>query len=294
MNLKSDGQPLTQHLEDNFEFLTAAKKRLARYILSYTNEAAFLTADEFAAKTGTAASTVVRFAKELGYSGYPTLQKDLQRVLVNKINAIGPLQRAEQFQPPKEETAIYLSLIKDRELLDKLIETISEESVKQFIEVIFSSRNKYVIGNRSSFSLAHFFYFQARKFFEDIYFLTNDDSSMFDILAKIGSDDLIIAFSFPRYATQTILFAEQAVAKTAKVISITDRKISPIHKLSSVSLLCPIDAATFYNSNIAAMALSNAIIAEMFSKNKDLATENLKKEERVLKEMGIVNSMAYF
>lgn len=279
---------LIEYLETNFEKFTPTQKALANYLLSSTDEAPFLTADEMAAKINTTSSTVVRFAKEIGYNGYPDLQKDLQKLIIKKINAIGQLEQAKQFKLPEKETVINLSLMKSLANLNKLIEMKNEENIRKFVDVIISSRKKYVIASRSAFSLGHFFFFETKKIISDVFLLNDFDGGIFDVLRELSSEDVIVVFSFPRFAKLTIDFAQYAERKGVKIIAITDNRTSPLFKLSKVCLFCPHEGAIFHKSHVAAMALINAIISEIFSRNHDLAIQNLEKEESILLDLDVI------
>ena len=281
------GKNLIDYLETNFEKFTPTQKHLANYLISHTDEASFLTADEMAVEINTTSSTVVRFAKEIGYSGYPNLQKDLQKLIIKKVNVIGQLEKAKKFKPSERETVIDLSLMKDLANLHKLIEMKDEEDIKKFVDVIISSRKKYVIAARSAYCLEHFFFFETRKIIPDVFLLSNFDGGVFDILRELSSEDVVIAFCFPRFTKLTVDFAEYAKKKGVKVISITNSKISPLFKISEVCLLCPCEGSAFFISNVAAMALINAIISEIFSRNYNLAIQNLEKEESILSDLNV-------
>jgi len=282
------GKNIIEYLETNFEKFTPTQKRLANYLISNADEASFLTADEMAAKINTTPSTIVRFAKEIGYNGYPDLQKDLQKLIIKKITAIGQLEKAKQFKLPQEETPVNLSLMKDLANLHKLINIRDEENIKKFVDIIISSRKKYIIANRSAFSLGHFFFFEIKKIISDVFLLSDFDGGIFDVLRELTPEDVTVAISFPRFSKSTIDFAKYATKKGAKVVSITDSKTSPLFKLSKVCLFSPYEGVTFHMSNVAPMALINAIISEIFNRYYDLTVKNLEKEESILLDLNVV------
>ena len=211
MNKKIESyKNLIEYLEINFETFTHTQKDLTNYLLSNINDVAFLTADEIAEKVNTTSSSVVRFAKQIGYRGYPELQKDLQNLIIDKISVVEELETNKKFNFSKEETTINLSLKKDLSNLNSLIKEINENSIKKVVNIIISSRKKYVIANRSALSLGHFFFFQLKKMVSDVFLLSNFDDGIFDILRELNSEDVILAISFPRFTKLTINFAQYA------------------------------------------------------------------------------------
>ena len=273
-------------LEKNFNRFTPTQKSLANYILSNKDEASFLTADEMASKIGTTPSTVVRFAKEIGYAGYPGLQKNLQMLIMNKINGVGQLEQAKRYKlPGLENRIINLSFLKDKENLDKLFKELKVKEIKKFVEIIISSRKKCIIANRTSFSLGHFLFFELKKIAFEVYLQNNFDGGIFDILSELNSEDVAMIITFPRFSKLTIDFAKYAHKKGVKIISITNDRTSPLYNLSKVCLFCPFEGVTFLHSHIASMALLNMILSEIFYQNRDSAIEKLKQDEEILLDL---------
>jgi len=281
---------LIEYLEINFETFTHTQKHLTNYLLSNINDVAFLTADEIAEKVNTTPSSVVRFAKQIGYRGYPELQKDLQNLIIDKISVVEELETNKKFDFSKEETTINLSLKKDLSNLNSLIKEINENSIKKVVNIIISSRKKYVIANRSALSLGHFFFFQLKKMVSDVFLLSNFDDGIFDMLRELNPEDVILAISFPRFTKLTINFAQYAKKGGIKLISITDKKTSPLYKISDVCLFCPYESSAFFNSNVAAMALLNAILSEMFNQKHNSTISNIKKEAAIRLKLDLLRS----
>lgn len=273
---------IIDYLEIHFDEFTLTQKRLAEFILSNSDEVPFFTADDLAAKTNTTSSSVVRFAKGIGYSGYPDLQKDLRKLIIDKINIVGQLEKAKHYIPSDNKSVIDASLKKDLDNINQLIKMKDDKDIEEFVKLIIASRKKYILACRTSFSLGHFLFYKTKKIISDIFLLNNCDQSIFDILRELNSEDLIVAISFPRFTKLTIDFTQYAKNTGAKVISITNSKISPLYKISDVCLLCPYKGSTFFNSNVAAMALINTIVSKIFSLNYELAISNLKKEDSIL------------
>jgi len=273
-------------LEKNFNKFTPTQKNLANYILSNKDEASFLTTDEMASKIKTTPSTIVRFAKEIGYSGYPELQKDLQVLVMNKISGVGQLEKAKRYKlPGRENEIINSSLLKDKENINELIENFNTEEVKKFVEIIISSRKKCIIANRTSFSLGHYLFFELKKIISEVHLQNNFDGGIFDILSELNFEDVAIIISFPRFSKLTIGFTKYAHKRGVKILSITNNRTSPLYNLSEVCLFCPFEGVTFLHSHIAPMALINVIINEIFYQTHDSAIEKLKQDEEILLDL---------
>ena len=281
-------QNLFKYFEKHFNQFTTTQKRFVRYILSNKLEASFLPAYEIANKIKANSSTLVRFAKSVGYKGYPELQKDLSQLVIHEIRYSGQLEKAKRFKKPKEKNIVQVSLNKAYKNIVELLDNIDEESINLFSESICSSRKKIIIGNRSSYSIGHFMYFELKKIIPDIHFLNDYDHGFFDIFEDLNQQDLIIAISVPRYTKITIDFAQYAAQRKLKIVSITDSRISPLFPLSFVCLSAPTQSATFHNSNVALMALVEAVIAQVFYKKRKTAIKRLESEEKILKDQKVI------
>lgn len=281
---------LIEYLEIKFETFTNTQKDLTNYLISNINDVAFFTADKIAEKVNSTPSSVIRFAKRIGYRGYPELQEDLQNLIIDKISVVEELETNKKFDSSKAETTIKLSLKKDFSNLNNLIKEINENSIKKFVNIIISSQKKYIIANRSALSLGHFFFFQLKKMVSGVFLLSNFDDGIFDMLRELNSEDVILAISFPRFTKLTINFAQYAKKGGAKLISITDKKTSPLHKISDICLFCPYESSAFFNSNVAAMALINAILSEMFNQRHNSTISNLKKEAVIRLKLDLLRS----
>ena len=278
---------IIDYLEYHFEEFTPTQKKIADFILSNFQEVLFLTAGELASKINTTSSSVVRFAKEIGYSGYPALRKDLRNVISKRLNINGQSEKAKQYKPLEEKNIIDMSIANDLNSMNELVKMKDNNKIETFIRLILQSANKYIVAFRTSYSLGHLLYFKLRKIVPQVMLVTNSDQGIYDVLKDINPNDLMIAISFPRYTNLTIDLARYVSSRGAKVVSITDGRISPLYKISEECLFCPYKGFTFYNSNVAAMALINAIIGRIFNMHYQSAIQNLKKEDQIIEDFNI-------
>ena len=276
-----------KYIEEHFEQFTNTEKRFVHFLLSNKFKAPFLSAYEIANRIKANSSTLIRFAKKIGFKGYPELQKNLGQLLVKEITYSSDLEKAKKFTEPKENNIIQVSLNKSYSNMLELLKNVDEQKIKVFSKKICTSRKKVIIANRSSYSAGHFIYFELKAIIPQVYFLSDYDHSYYDIFGDLNARDVIIAISAPRYTKLTINFVKYAVQKKINVIAITDSPVSPLFSLSSICLFAPTQSATFHNSNVAMMALIDAVIAQVFSQNKETSIRRLEKGEKVIKDKNI-------
>ncbi len=277
-----------QLLEENYNKFTKTQKRFVRYIIANKFEVPFLSAYNIAGKIKADSSTLIRFVKSIGYKGYPEFQKDLGKFVIEEMKFSGQLAKAKNYKNHKEKNIIQISLNKSYENMFNLINNTDYKKIKEFSEIIFSARKKIIIANRSSFSVGHFLYFELKKIVSDVIFLNNCDYGYYDIFPELNEKDIIIAIGIPRYTSITVEFAQYAYKRGITVISVTDSHLSPLYQISKLSLLANTQSATFHNSNVTLMALADAIIAGVFSLNREEAIKRLEKEEKILIDKKVV------
>lgn len=284
-NQKNDN--VYKYFEEHFEQFTNTEKRFVHFLLSNKFKAPFLSAYEIANRIKANSSTLIRFAKKIGFKGYPELQKNLGQLLVKEISYLSDFEKAKTFEEPKENNIIQVSLNKSYSNMLELLKNVDEQKIKLFSKKICTSRKKVIIANRSSFSAGHFMYFELNAIIPQVYLLSDYDHSYYDIFGDLNERDVIIAIGVPRYTKLTIDFAQYAVQKKINVIAITDNLVSPLFSLSSICLFVPTQSATFHNSNVAMMALIDAVIAQVFSQKKVTSIKRLERKEKIIKDKNI-------
>ena len=286
---KKKNESLFQFFENQFDQFTSTQKRFIRYLIDNKYEAPFLSAYEIARHINADSSTLVRFAKSIGYKGYPELQKDLGQLVINEMRYSGQLEKAKHYKKSKEKSIIRVSLNQSYENIIKMLETVNEENIAKFAEMISNARKKVIVANRSSYSIGHFLYFELKKIIPDVVFLCDYDHGYYDIFEDLDERDVVIAICVPRYTNITVDFSQYAAEQGIKVISVTDSRISPLFSISSICILAyNTQSATFHNSNVTLMALVDAIIAHVFDQNREVAIRRLEREEKILNDKKVV------
>ena len=235
------------------------QKRIADYILTSYDKAAFMTASKLGKTTNVSESTVVRFAAELGYDGYPAMQKALREMIRNKLTAV---QRIEVANDRLDKSEVLPAVLHaDAENIRLTLEGLDQTSFDQVVRAILSARKIYILGVRSAFSIASFLGFYFNMMFENVVVAhTNSSSELFEQILRIGQGDVLIGVSFPRYSKRTVKAMRYAKDQGATVVAITDSETAPSAQIADHSLLAKSDMASFVDSLVAPLSLVNALI----------------------------------
>ncbi|MBQ5734371.1 MAG: MurR/RpiR family transcriptional regulator [Lachnospiraceae bacterium] len=279
---------LMSRLCEKMPTFSKGQKRLANYIMTSYDKAVFLTAARLGKAVAVSESTVVRFAMQLGYEGYPQFQEALEELVRTKLNSIQRIEIASG-QMSQSKVLEYI-LDADAEKIKLTKDEIDKKAFEQAVETISSARTIYVIGIRSCAPIASFLSFYLNLIFDDVRNInTNNSSELFEQMIRINEEDVIIGISFPRYSVRTLKALEFANNRNAKVIAITDSKHSPMNLYSSCNLLARSDMASIVDSLVAPLSVVNALIVALCMKKKDKVINNLETLEEIWDEYQVYN-----
>lgn len=270
--IENSTNELLVRIEERQKQFSKGQKRLAEYVLENYDKAVFLTAAKLGEVVGVSESTVVRFATQLGYKGYPGFQKALEELVRNKLNSI---QRMEVTYGRISQSEILQNVLhSDIDKIKMTLETIDQNAFELAIDTILSAKRIYVVGIRSCAPLASFLSFYLNLICENVTAVnTNSSSEIFEQLIRINEEDVIIGISFPRYSMRTLKALEFASNRKAKVITLTDSVHSPMNLYSSCNLIARSDMASIVDSLVAPLSVINALVVALcMKKQKDVVT----------------------
>ena len=274
---------IISYLKKNIDSFSKRQKIIGNYLIENYDKAAYMTASALSEAVGVSESTVVRFAAEIGFSGYPAMQKSLKQITMTQSTS---LKRMEIASRQFSSSNILESVLKsDIRMIEHTLSEISQEEFDLAVEAILKAKNIYITGVRSAASLASFADFYFHLMFDNTRLIKSADAAdMFEQVLRINENDVIIGMSFPRYSKNIIKLLEYANKKGATVISITDNKNSPIGRLSHYCLSAGSNMDSFADSLVAAFSVVNALITVLSMKHKDVVKESFETLENIWDE----------
>lgn len=256
---------------------------IAKYILNNYDKAAFMTAGKLGRIVGVSESTVVRFAAELGYDGYPSMRKALQEMIRNRLTSV---QRIEVAKSMIDDTDLVKSIIgSDMQNLQATLELLEHDSFNKLVDSIVEAKNIYIVGMRTSTSLATFLGLYLNLLRDNVNVVHDTAASeIYEQIIRISTGDLFIGISFPRYSSHTVDAMQFAKKMGAKTAAITDSSASPLNGIADVCLHAKSDMVSFLDSLVAPMSLINAIIVAVGIRNKERVSETFERLEKIWSE----------
>ena len=141
-------------LQSRMPEFSKGQRRLAQYILDFYDKAAFLTASRLGKAVGVSESTVVRFAVELGYDGYPSMQKAMQEMVVNRLTSVQRMEVANDRIGGQD--VVYKVLQADMDRLRRSVEMVDRNEFQAAVDAVLKAKRIYILGVRSAAPLANF------------------------------------------------------------------------------------------------------------------------------------------
>ncbi len=267
-------------LENQLVHFSKSQRVIARYILDNYDKAAFMTASRLGEAVGVSESTVVRFAAELGYRGYPGMKKALQEIVRNRLTAVERIEAAENTVDTQDVLKAVLRA--DVNNLQATLDEIDQTSFNAAVEQICTANKIYIIGMRTSTTLAKFFWFYLNLLRENVYVIQDTAASeAYEQMLRVGEGDLVIGISFPRYSQRTVDAVKFAAGRGAATLGITDVKSSPLSELTGVCLYAKSEMVSFLDSLVAPMGLLNALIVAIGLRNREQTFQNFRMLEEI-------------
>jgi len=277
---------LINRIRKNMSNLSKGQKLIATYILAHYEKALYLTAARLGTIVGVSESTVVRFANELGYDGYPKLQEALEELVKSKLTA---MQRMEVTTGRIDQKNVFRSVLQtDADQIRYTIDQVDEANFQEAVTKIIEAKTIYILGVRSCAGLASFLSFYFNIIFENVKLVnTNSVSEMFEIIHRVAPEDVVIGISFPRYSKRILKALEFSRSRDATIVAVTDSLLSPLAKLADYPLIGRSEMISFVDSLVAPMSILNALIVAISLRKKDAIAYNLDKLEKVWTEFEV-------
>lgn len=267
-------------LQEKAPTFSKGQRRIAGYLQESYDKAAFMTASCLGKTVGVSESTVVRFAVELGYDGYPSMQRAMQDMVRNRLTSV---QRIEVTNGRMGGQDIVSAVLRgDMEKLRMTEESLSREEFSAAVRALTNARRVYILGVRSAAPLASFLGYYLNYMLRDVHVVTEFGvGEMLEKLVGVGPGDVAIAISFPRYSASTTQGATYCRSAGATVIGITDVADSPPGRCCDHVLTARSDMVSLVDSLVAPLSVINAILLAVAAEKEQELHRTLDTLERI-------------
>ncbi len=278
-------QDILTVIQENMGSFSKGQKRIASFILESYDKAAFMTASKLGQTTNVSESTVVRFAAELGYDGYPSMQKSLQKMIRSRLTSV---QRIEIANDTIGEDVVSSVLRSDISMIRSTLEELDRNRFNSAVDAILKARKIYIMGVRSSSAISRFMAFHFNLIFDNVCEISaNTVSEVFEQILRVGPEDVVIGVCFPRYSSRTVKAMHYARDRGATVLAITDSEASPIAAQAHITLTAKSGMASFVDSLVAPLSLVSSLIVAVSQKRSQDVANTFQQLEQIWDEYDV-------
>ncbi len=262
------------------------QRLIAQYITEAYDKAAFMTASRLGKTVGVSESTVVRFAVEIGYDGYPSMQKAMQEMVLNRLTSVQRIGVTNDRIGNQDVVSMVLQ--SDADKLRQTAEILDRTEFSASVDTILNAKRIYILGCRSAAPLANFLGYYLNFMFNNVHIVTASGASeVFEKLIGADEQDVVIAFSFPRYSAATVKGAQYCRNTGVKVIGITDSRLSPLGQNCDHVLLAKSDMVSLVDSIVAPLSVVNALIVALATGREQTLAKTFDTLEHVWEEYNV-------
>lgn len=296
--MKEQDENFIERIKENSSKLNPKQKSIIKYILDNYLEVGFMSAAKLAIKVNTSQSTVLRLSNALGYEGYGIMQSDIQAMIkrkitsatfVDKIETSGvsmDLKGVEQFESLYTKAANL-----DIENIRNTKKNTNVTTLVNIVDDILKAKNIYILGLRTSASLAIFFGTSLNMVMDsNVKILNNINCSLFDQSSAITKKDILISFAFPRYTNETVKLIKLVKKKGARTVVFADDILTPFSEDCDYLIPVNINSVGYIGSYVASLSLINFILNLITHRKGKEAIRRLKEVEKYFKEQGVFYS----
>ena len=278
-------------LQSRVPTFSKGQRLIAKYIMEFYDKAAFMTANRLGKTVGVSESTVVRFAVELGYEGYPQMQKAMQEMVLNRLTSVQRIEVAND--RIGDQDVVSLVLQSDIDKLRQTGETVDRKAFQNAVDAILKAKQVYILGVRSAAPLANFLGYYLNYMFQNVHIITTSGiSEMFERIVGVTKEDAVIAISFPRYSTSTLSGAQYCRSTGATVIGLTDTELSPLGQNADHVLVAKSDMVSLVDSLVAPLSVINALVVAIAAQREQELSNRFNTLERIWDEFNVYEKQA--
>lgn len=274
---------------ENRNNMTKSEMKVADLVLRAQELSALFPASVVAGKAGVSEATMTRFCRRLGLSGYQELQEISRNSVLYRLQS-DTSDRLEQSLLDNGDLEDMMNHIMEYD--SQNLSFLSEENrsmIRNLIDDICTAEKVFSVGVRTSSFPASFLGFALNFLRSGVYSLAGDLESDLDCLIEVGERDVVIAFSFMRYAVHTLGILEAVAQANPTVYVVTDSLLSPLTSYSDNVLLIHNRSLGVVPSLTPTFSLIHLIVAAAGAHmDKEKVRHRLESLESVYKSYGMV------
>lgn len=256
--------------------LTAVDRKLASALMADYPVAGLASISDLARAAGVSTPSVLRFAKKLGFSGYPALQQALRTEISAQLQ--NPIEKPEQWSSRAPRSHI-LNTLADAamENLGNSLRHIDHHAFDDICRLLGDGKRQvHVMGGRITGHLAAYLHTHLQMARAGVRRVPVSAEHWPQHLAEIGPGDVLVVFDVRRYDARVHDFAVSARQRGAKIVLITDQWMSPVSRLAAHVLALRMEVPSGWDSHVVTVFVVEAMVAATVNLNWKATRERIR------------------
>ncbi len=223
-------------ISSNYPKLSRRLQQIAHYALANPNDIALETIAIIAQRAGIQPSSLIRFAKTLGYDGFSDMQRIFRDRLMQNVPSYG--ERIRKLRREGSHPGSILDQFAEASVhaVEHLRRETPESKLTGAVDIMARARTVYVAAQRRSFPAAAYMSYLLSHLDRSVNLIDGIGGLFFEQLRGVRKNDALVVISFHDYSQDVVEAAEQAHKKEIPILAITDNKLSPLSPLATVCL----------------------------------------------------------
>jgi DNA-binding MurR/RpiR family transcriptional regulator len=244
-----------------------SNQTVAEHLLRNPVHGSSLSIEELAAASSVSTATLSRFARALGYQGFPQLRAALADALQEVLRPVEKLRGALARQ--SDDDPLRASLQDSLANLRATAEGLDPAILERVVGKLSQASCVYVLGFGLSAHLAALLTLGLQPFCRQLVNVVEYGGTEVAAgrLMNLEASDVLIAISFPRYATDAVHLSRYAVDRGASIIALTDSIASPLAPLADELLIAQSAHPVLSSSNVSALLMIEALVTALMVSN---------------------------
>jgi DNA-binding MurR/RpiR family transcriptional regulator len=250
-----------------YEELSPRLQQVAKYVLENPNDIALQTLAVIAERCEVQPSTIVRFAKTFGYDGASDMQELFKDEMLTQAPSPSYAERIRQFSRRAGAAGALaphdvMQEFADSNILalEHLKDSVRKADLERAVEMIAAANAVYIVGLRRSFPVAAYLAYALRHVDKRAYLLDGVAGMLAEQSTMLTPKDLLIAISFQPYAAETVDIVSSTRVQKARIIAITDSRLSPIASPSDLAFEIKDAEVRQFRSLTASLCLAQSLV----------------------------------
>lgn len=272
---------LTETVRKTLSEMTKTESKIASCFLMDPDAFAFETLDTVAERMNTSTTSVIRFCRRLGFSGYKAFSEEVRGSLKNELTLPDKLSRALRTE---EENSLAVTVASAVSCIEQTLNNSSGEKMTRAAEDIISAKRVFCFGMRESFALAHYAYTRFLSLRPDTFLLSVGQGGEIESVLGLAEEDVCVFFLFHRYTRPAPLILNQLKKQGVRVILITSPPFDEVEADAEILLPCSVNIGGIKNSAVAPVCLIDHLCNTAAKLGGDATREYMERSEQLFKE----------